>query len=419
MRRQIILIGLIGLIGLNLGTAQVAIGPRSVGTAGTFATQSRGDNAIGWNPANLGLADNPRFGLRFGVLPLVPYPSVQLNNDVVTMNWFGEWFTKGDYLDARDISDLLDAFPSDGVHFSPLISMKLVGMNFGHFAVSLTPELHTSITLPKGLFEFALKGNEFDDPIRLDDLNIQVQAALPISFAYGMQVDIPVLTELVKATYVGGAIKLIAGAVYVGTDHFDGQITSYKDRIHLQGDLSGKYAGGGFGTAFDLGAAVDLTDNIRVNAALNNLFGFVSWIDTYAEEFTISFDGEILAADFEDFGDFTDEQVDSAFNVIDTTIAIDGFSTRYPAYLLFGFEYRGLLPALDVYVNYRQDLSEEYYFDLTPRISAAAEYRIIPWLPLRGGLAIGGFEEFQWGIGFGLHFEHYQMDIGFSQDGGL
>ncbi|MBC8400081.1 MAG: hypothetical protein H8E14_01185, partial [Candidatus Marinimicrobia bacterium] len=42
---------LITALFLNILTAQVAIGPRSIATAGTFATQSRGDDAIGWNPA--------------------------------------------------------------------------------------------------------------------------------------------------------------------------------------------------------------------------------------------------------------------------------------------------------------------------------------------------------------------------------
>ena len=411
---------LITALFLNILTAQVAIGPRSIATAGTFATQSRGDEAIGWNPANLGLPDNPRFGLRFGILPVIgPFPTVQLNNDLVSVNWFNEWFNKGNYMDAKETSDLLKTFPAEGIIVSPLVSMKLIGMNFGSFAVAITPEILTSVSLPKGYFEFVLKGNEFEEPIDLSDLSVQTQAVMPISFAYGMKLDIPGLDQFVQNSYVGASIKLLAGLAYANLEDFNGQITMYHDRIHAKGDATAKVAVGGFGTAFDVGAAVDLTENMRVNAAFNNLIGFVHWSDSNAEEVNYTFDGELLSSDFEDFDDYTDEQQDSVFNIIDTTFAIDGFNTNYPPFMLIGFEYRNILPALDVYVNYRQDLSEDYYFDVTPRISAGLEYNPLSWLPLRGGIALGGFESFQWGIGIGLKFSHYALDIGYSQDGGL
>ncbi len=412
------LIAIVGLV-FSTASAQVALSPVSVSTAGTFATQSRGDEAIGWNPANLGINDNPGFGMSFGFLPFVPYPSLQLNNDLVSVNWFREWFTKGEYLDEADKADLLSTFPTDGVQFSPLISAKLIGMNFGSFAVSIIPELHTHVTLPKGLFEFVLKGNEFEEPISLEDLSIEVQSVIPISFAYGRQVSIPGLASLVQATYVGGAIKFLAGATNMTTDKFTGRITMYEDRVIAEGEVTGRYAVGGFGTAFDLGAVVDITDKMRANASINNAIGFINWMDTSAEEFQMSFSGELYSSEFEDFGDYSDEQIDSIFNVVDTTFATEPFGSNYPAYMLLGFEYRDILPAFDVYVNYRQNLSDDYYFEYTPRLSAAFQYRPLDWLPLRGGIAVGGFVGFQWGIGFGLNFKHYALDFGFSQDGGM
>jgi len=242
---------------------------------------------------------------------------------------------------------------------------------------------------------------------------------VPISFAYGMKLTIPGLEQFVQASYVGGAAKFLVGAAFAEIDKFDGGITTYQDKIQMVGDATGKYAVGGFGVAIDLGAAVDLNDDMRVNASINNLIGFVNWSDANANKFVFSFDGEIYSSEFEDISDYSDEQMDSVFNVIDTTYAIDGFSTKYPTYLLVGFEYRNLLPELTVYANYRQDLSSEYYFDTTPRISGGIEYNLVPWLPLRAGLALGGFESFQWGIGWGLRFEHYAFDMGFSQERGF
>ncbi len=409
------------LLMINLISAQVAIGPRSIATAGTFATQARGDEVIGWNPANLGFPDNPHFGLRFGILPvLAPFPSVQVNTDAISVNWFNEWFTKGNYLDAGDKADLLSVFPSGGININPLISAKLIGMNFGSFAVSISPEFHTSVSLPKGLFEFVLEGNEFNEPIDLSNLTVQSQAVIPISFAYGLKLEIPGLEQFVQNTYVGGAFKLLTGLAYADLEDFTGHITMHKDRIRVNGEATAKYAVGGFGTAFDVGVAVDLTESMRANAAINNLIGFVNWSESRAEEIKYVFDGELLSSEFEDFNTkYTQEQQDSVFNVVDTTIAIEAFSANYPPFMILGFEYRNIIPELDVFVNYRQDLSKEYYFDVTPRISGGLEFKSIKWLPLRAGLAFGGFESFQWGIGFGLIFGHYRFDFGFAQDGGF
>ncbi|MEE9572733.1 MAG: hypothetical protein V3W20_06795, partial [Candidatus Neomarinimicrobiota bacterium] len=57
---------LILLIISNYVFTQIIMIPSSVGTAGTIATQARGDDIIGWNPANLGFEDNPDFSMSFG-----------------------------------------------------------------------------------------------------------------------------------------------------------------------------------------------------------------------------------------------------------------------------------------------------------------------------------------------------------------
>ena len=84
-KNTIILTTLLVLSIINITSAQVILNPRSVGMAGTFATQARGDEVIGWNPANLAYDDNPNFGLSFGILPLVPFPNLQVNNDLLTL----------------------------------------------------------------------------------------------------------------------------------------------------------------------------------------------------------------------------------------------------------------------------------------------------------------------------------------------
>jgi hypothetical protein len=103
----------------------------------------------------------------------------------------------------------------------------------------------------------------------------------------------------------------------------------------------------------------------------------------------------------------------------DTTYSITGYSTNYPTYMNVSGQYQNIIPNLDVMVNYRQYFTNESYLSTTPRVSAAVQYAPIPWLALRAGLALGGYESFQWGTGFGLRFTHYELNFGFSQIGGM
>ncbi len=93
------------LIVLSVAWSQVNLGPRIVGTAGTFMTQSRGDDVIGWNPANLGYPDNPEFTLSFGIIPLIPFPSFDISNSALSVKWLEDSFLSGEYLDEGKMPD--------------------------------------------------------------------------------------------------------------------------------------------------------------------------------------------------------------------------------------------------------------------------------------------------------------------------
>ena len=104
---------LILLVLLNCAFAQNVMTPLSIGTAGTFATQARGDDVIGWNPANLGLRDNPEFSISFGIIPIVPIPAIRLENNAVSISWLSDYLFSGKYLDANAKNEMLGVFTDD------------------------------------------------------------------------------------------------------------------------------------------------------------------------------------------------------------------------------------------------------------------------------------------------------------------
>ncbi len=110
---------------------QIIMIPSSMGTAGTIATQARGDDIIGWNPANLGFEDNPDFSMSFGVIPIVPIPAINVTNSVVSLKWLADYLFSGQYLDNNKKDEMLEVFGNEGWDLNPLLYAKILGISSG------------------------------------------------------------------------------------------------------------------------------------------------------------------------------------------------------------------------------------------------------------------------------------------------
>jgi len=395
--------------------AQSYFTPRGLSYANTYATQSRGSDVIGWNPANLGYADNPGFSMNFGVIPFVPVPGMQFRNNSVTASWLNNYMLSGGTLSDSDIKDMLSVFPNDGWSFNPMMQARLLGMSFGHTAFSLDGNFTGSVVLPKSLLQVIFEGTQFDRPVNLNSFSSEFQAVTSLAIAHGREVEIPYVSDYVENTYVGGGVKLLGGIGYMGTDYVDGAITFTTDSITVNGEAEAKYSLFGYGLGFDLGIAADINDRMKASVGLNNLFGFISWTDDYTETFHYKFN---LNTDTLDLAEADgDSIIDQSLKIEDRQDA-PGFTTPYPAYVVAGFQY-DLFSNLRLFANYRQGFSDKFDSSVIPRVSVATEYRPVSWFPLRFGMAVGGNTGFQWGSGLAFEFPHYRFVLGVSQTGGF
>ncbi|MFA4839318.1 MAG: DUF5723 family protein [Candidatus Neomarinimicrobiota bacterium] len=417
MKHKYFAIFTIALILAGNGFAQLYMNPQSIALANAYSAKARGADVIGWNPANLGLDGNPSFSVQFGILPLVPVISMQINNNTISPFWINEKFMTGTYLTDKDKESLMDDIPDEGLDFTPLLHLRILDVSFGRWAVSIGHEVTGTIVLPKSLFRLAFFGNEFEKPIDLGETDAEMQSVTTVAVAHGREIgipySIPVLSELVQKVAVGGAAKLLIGTGYVGFEKMNGTVTTYDDRIDLNGNLKARYGVGGVGVAFDLGAAAEINNQITANISLNNLFGFVNWGIAESGIAEYSFAAEIPSEDFDKIDSLLEAGVRE-----DTTYETDRFSTHYPAYLLVGCAYK-FAENMDIYANYRQYFRDQLASSVSPTISVACEYRPLDWLPIRAGISVGGLERSQMGFGFGLNFLHYKLDFGISQTGGV
>jgi len=418
MRRTpfyIVVVTIVLMIGSTSLVAQTLIGPQSVGLAQTYTTQSRGVNVMGWNPANLGYVNNPRFSFRFGILPLIPFPSIQMVNSSVSLGWFNRYFTNGGILTNEDKRAILGVFPKTGWDFSPQFNVQLLGMSFRHRVVTLEANAQGNVVLPTSLLSLGLYGNEFSAPISLNDLNTEAQVVAALSYGQGRQIYIPYLSDVAEETYIGGGVKALIGLGYAGTESATGSITTYPERVVADGNAKARYALGGYGFALDAGLSAKFNDRIQAGLALNNLLGTIQWSkrNSMVYKYRISLDTDTLDL----FSDESDSLLDKAVK-IDTSYKGETFRTPYPAYLVAGVQYE-LSPSVQFYFNYKQGFSHRFNMTTTPRISLATELNPVSWFTFRTGLAVGGKERLQLAAGFGFHSRHYAFDIGAASSGGL
>ena len=398
------------LLLMSFVLCQTIMIPSSVGTAGTIATIARGDEVIGYNPANLGFRDNPDFSMSFGVIPILPIPSLNLVNNAVSMDWFADYLFSGEYLDNAKKDKMLDAFGDDGWELNPVAYAKIIGISSGDFAFSIGAEINSDVTLPTSILRLAFFGNQFEEEISLDQVDGSAQFVIPFSLSYGSPLRLSNV-DLGFDNYLGFGIKLLWGVGHGEVVDFEGGLTTFKDRIVGVGTGKYRYSYDGFGLAFDIGWAAKFNDKMTVNLSLQNLFGYINWSDKNTEISEFNFDADLEVSD-----DF--EEIEELFSESDTTYAGKGYQSDYPTYLVLGFQY-DVIPNIELLFNYRQYFNEEYQFSTSPRISVGSQLYAAKWFPVRAGLSFGGFEKFQVGLGFGFHGKHYQIDFGISQTGGF
>lgn len=326
--------------------------PSSMGTAGTIATQARGDDVIGWNPANLGFEDNPEFSISFGVIPIIPIPAIRLVNSTVSINWLADYLFSGDTLNTNAKNEMLEVFGDKGWDLNPQLYAKILGISSGNFAFTIGAEVNSNITLPTSILNFAMFGNKFGEEISLNDIDGSVQAVIPFALSYGFPIEIPNLDFDFGNNYLGFGVKLLWGMGHGEVEFFEGGMTTYKDRVVGTGAGRIKYSYDGFGLAFDLGWALKIGDKITTNLSIQNLFGFIKWKDENTEMIELTFDANVEATD--DFEGITDVIVSN-----DTTYSIKGYTSDYPTYLIAGIEYI-VIPSVQLYLNYKQYFNEEF-----------------------------------------------------------
>lgn len=217
--------------------------------------------------------------------------------------------------------------------------------------------------------------------------------------------------------YIGMSYHYLTGAVVKGSG--DGSITiDYDNNVVINGDgqLRTYYTEGdelnntgASGQAFDLGIYADIDETYSVGLSVLNLAGSLESSQGKYSSYKVEYNQE------------TDE-LEVVEDIVDADMTED-LVYKLPLVIKAGGKMHISDYSLELYANYTNTRYNDKIFAETivdHRVSAAAEYKGIDWLPLRLGTNYSTLQnDFDISAGMGLDLGPFEMDLGISDVRGL
>ena len=435
---------LILLLVLMTGISRAQSGDRSsvqgIGMARTVNGISRGIDALGINPANLALPDRAT-----GTVGVFPF-GVQISSDLVPYDIYQEYFTGvpledgsrgARYLTDEDKHRIIGEM-KNGLGTTRMdVEFMLVGMSFQvgsrlGFGFSIKEHFGGSIVIPSDYFRFFFFGlDSAGSKYSFDGTGVSARWWREYNISAGFELTSPI--RGVDRLFAGIGAKIVHGFGVIETDRYHASLANVVSGANqYRADLSLDYLmrrsgvdfldeknGGEFslfprpagaGIGFDFGAAAEV-QGLMLHLSVTNI-GSIRWKRNNVETF-----GSFSQSIDDPFTQANRDTVESA--VRGANRPGDDFSTALPASLRIGivasgsrFPFLKAVPGdIELAFDYTQGLNNSMGNTTRPRFSAGIEYRIIPLLPLRTGISLGGGDKFRWAAGCGLDLYAVSLDV--------
>ncbi len=391
-------------------TAQVlAPNARAAGMGFAYGAVARGFSAGYWNPANLGQSGNPGFSMG------LPSLAVDYGSEPIPFQEFKDF--EGKFVDSATKADWLDRIGPDGrLTIRGQADISEIGLSFGPVAITAGTIGSTRSDLPHDAVELLLYGNAGQDGSGTDTLaftdgTLSTWAASRV----GVSIGIPIGHRL----SIGVTGKYIVGhgiaAGRDGTAQLTPDSGSIRFPVIVLVDEDNPIQSDGIG--FDVGLAWrSMDDRLRLGFVANDISNSFKFDPTKGRATTggafISVDSSSSDFDDVDLADATDSVRAAARRLADDAIFAPSFR--------FSGAYRAssmLTVAADALIRTGNDFALQKGFG--NEFSFGAEVRLLPFLPLRGGIRTQGPRTgFNGGVGLDLGFLKIDGAVGKRTDGG-
>jgi hypothetical protein len=393
-----------GLVSAASLSAQLAnASTAATGLGGAFTARASGYNAVYWNPANLAMPGNPGFSLTFGAvdgnagthpidLKKVADAGSTLS-DAVRQQWLldvqGEGSQRGDL--GGGVTEL--------------------GLSMGSLAFQVNTKVATQTDLGPGAVEAVLFGNRGQDStvhsIDLTNSGFAASAYSTGAVSYGMRLPIiPLSGFTIGATAkytVGHGVGIAQTNSSIGTgSQIDIQFPYIRPS---QAAVDAKETNMGSGFGLDLGAAWRVP-GFRFGVSMQNVVNTFKWDTTkLATRTAVGLFSDNQDPQFDGGSDASETAFSTAPTELRDRVMKQKFKPVFAAGMSFDW-----LPKITVSADIRQQVQGGIESGPESMMSAGAEVRWIPMVPLRGGVQMmtGGF-----GLagGVGLHLLGFEAGI--------
>ncbi|KPL07583.1 hypothetical protein AMJ86_04005 [bacterium SM23_57] len=351
-----------------------------------------------WNPSLLDRSGSPAWSMRFLSFGLL------VGNNTLSRNDYQRLFTGGSiYWDSEDKEEILGEIPGDRLRVYFLGNATGLGVSMNRFALNVQAIGAGRAAIPKDFITLALYGNELHREYKFDAIEGLGWGAVSTEMSIGKQLSWHYFDEFA----VGATFRYLYGMFFDGITKSDGGVIVTENGATGRGDFEVAYSKKGDGVGLDIAASALWNEKWEFGITVGNLVGNITWdldsVNVYGFDVT---SGEVDIDSLDD-----EEYLDRLFNQVDTTYSGGTTKTRLPFYIQLNAG-RRINDRLFVTGEYRQGFVDKPGISKNPRITVAGEYRVLPWLPVRSGIAVGGSFNFEFGGGFGLDFGNYTFDFG-------
>lgn len=378
--------------------------PAAYGMAGNYTAHARGYEAVAWNPANLAMPGRPGFSL--GIAPM----GGTLGMDPIDFKMLHSY--SGQLVDSTTRAGWVDLVRASGRERARIDGgLTPLALSVGPFGLQTFASTYSNVDLGPDWAEALLFGNagaNGGQPKTLDldgaGVDLGVFAGGAVSYARQLRFR-PMGGRLPDEHFaVGVTAKYVVGGTMVG---YTSGSTVDANTVHVGlpaiGPDTGNKGPMGSGMGFDLSAAWS-AGGWKVGVLAENVINTFKW-DT--DKLRYGAGAGYYTADSSDGNLDFNQPFSAAPQDLQDRVTAQGFK---PA-ITVGASMEAL-PFLTVTADLHQQFGGDNAISIGPqsRLGAGAELRIIPFVPLRAGLAAvtGGWQA---AGGFGIHLFGYELGL--------
>ena len=413
---------------------------RGMGMARTAVASSRGLDAVGVNPANLGLQGNDRV-----MLSVLPF-GVHAGSDFLNYSLYQTYFTGSEgrdgrtarYLTEKDKQDILGAFTDEFGRISADAEARLIGLSIcseglGGLAFTVKERAAFYAATPRDYVSFLFYGNPPGSTYDFRDASAQAVWVRE----YALSLGFPVSDDTPFGPLSAGlAFKVVHGRQFFEVERFNTTLaTAENGTLHGSVDYLARSAGtdldgdnvaqellfpspAGSGVGIDLGVSSMPTPYLTVGISVTDI-GSMSWSGN-AEQVkaeTMLVVDDPLDVDkrdaIEDAVRGEKGPVGEFGSPLPTTLRIGGLLSLHKLVDLGIFQ-----NGMEICLDYSQGLRGAATTE-PGRVSLGLEFSPLSWIPLRGGISVGGRDHLSGALGFGLYLGSFHLDVASDNVGWL